>query len=54
MDRPAMMEALEAIEDGMCRVKNHGDIWQDKLIYALCQAVRLLLIEEIKGGRRNE
>lgn len=25
------------------------DIWQNELVYALCQAVRLLLTEEIKG-----
>lgn len=49
MEREAAIEALEAIENGMCRVKDSGDIWQDKLVYALCQAVRLLLIDKIKG-----
>lgn len=52
MDRPAMVEALDEIECGMCRIKNHGDIWQDKLVYVLCQAVRLLLIERLKEERR--
>lgn len=49
MEREAAIEALEAIEDGMCRVKYGGDIWQDKLVYALCQAVRLLLADKLKG-----
>lgn len=49
-DRTAIVEALDAIETGMCRVKESRDIWQNDLIYALCQAVRLLLTEEIKHG----
>lgn len=49
--REDLMEALDAIETGMCRVKENRDIWQNELVYALCQAVRLLLMEEIKGER---
>lgn len=46
--REDLMEALDAIETGMCRVKESRDIWQDELVYALCQGVRLLLLKEIK------
>ena len=49
--REDLMEALDAIETGMCRVKESRDIWQNELVYTLCQAVRLLLTEEIKGVR---
>lgn len=48
--RDDLIEALDAIETGMCRVKESRDIWQNDLVYALCQAVRLLLTEELKGG----
>lgn len=50
--REELVETLDAIETGMCRVKESRDIWQDELVYALCQAVRLLLTEEIKHGRQ--
>ncbi len=50
--REELMEALDAIETGMCRVKESRDIWQDELVYALCQGVRLLLTEELKHGRQ--
>lgn len=50
--REDLMEALDSIETGMCRVKESRDIWQNDLVYALCQAVRLLLTEEIKHGRQ--
>lgn len=50
--RVDLMEALDAIETGMCRVKDSRDIWQNELVYDLCQAVRLLLTEEIKHGRK--
>lgn len=43
-----MLEALDAIETGMCRIKESRDIWQNDLVYALCQGVRLLLLKEIK------
>lgn len=50
-DRAAIVETLDAIEDGMIRIKDSRDIWQNDLIYALCQGVRLLLMDKIKGGR---
>ena len=51
-NKDAMLEALEEIENGMCRIKERRSIWQNSLIYALCQAVRLLLIDKIKEKRR--
>ena len=50
--RDDLMETLDAIETGMCRIKESRDIWQNELVYALCQAVRLLLIDKIKEERR--
>ena len=52
--REDLVEALDAIETGMCRVKESRDIWQNELVYDLCQAVRLLLTEEVKGERGRE
>ena len=51
-NKDAILEALEEIENGMCRIKEWRSIWQNSLIYALCQAVRLLLIDKIKEKRR--
>lgn len=52
MKHEELVEALDAIETGMCRVKDSRDIWQDDLIYALCQGVRLLLIDELRRGKK--
>lgn len=46
--KAALLEALEEIENGMIKIKTGGDIWQDELVYALCQAVRPLVTEEVK------
>lgn len=46
--RSDMVEALDAIENGMTRVAMARDIWQNDLIYALCQGVRLLLEERVR------
>lgn len=51
-NKDAMLEALEEIENGMCRIKERRSIWQNSLVYALCQAVRLLLMDKIKEGRK--
>lgn len=51
-NKDAMLEALEEIENGMCRIKERRSIWQNSLVYALCQAVRLLLIDKIKEKQR--
>lgn len=48
--RVDLIEALDVIETGMCRIKDSRGIWQNDLVYALCQAVRLLLMEEVKHG----
>ena len=50
--KEAMLEALEEIENGMCRIKESRDIWQNDLVYALCQGVRLILIDKIKEKQR--
>ena len=50
--REDLMEALDAIETGMCRIKESRGIWQNELVYALCQGVRLLLMEELRHGRQ--
>ena len=46
--RSDMVEALDAIETGMTKVAIDRDIWQNDLIYVLCQGVRLLLEDRIK------
>ena len=51
-NKDAMLEALEEIENGMCRIKERRSIWQNELVYALCQGVRLLLTEELRHGRQ--
>lgn len=49
--RDQMIELLSAMEDGMCQTAQHSDIWQNRLIYALCKAVYLLLEQAVKGGK---
>ena len=51
-NKGAMLDALEDIEIGMCRIKEQRSIWQNSLVYALRQAVRLLLMVKIKEGRK--
>lgn len=46
--RSDMVEALDAIETGMTRLATSRDIWQNDLLYTLCQGVRLLLEDRVK------
>lgn len=45
------IEALEAVENGMTKVAETRDIWQNRIIYALCQVARWWLMEKIKEGQ---
>lgn len=46
--RDQMIECMAAVEDGMIQTAQHSDIWQNRLIYALCKAVYLLLEKAVK------
>ena len=46
--RDQMLECMAAVEDGMIQTAQHSDIWQNRLIYALCKAVYLLLERAVK------
>lgn len=46
-------EAIGEIEDGMSHIATTQDIWQHRLIYALCFAVRLMLLDKLKERRKG-
>lgn len=48
VNQKALSEALDAVENGMCRIADTRDIWQNELLYALCQTVRLLGANKLK------
>lgn len=49
--RKELIEALDAIENGMTKVDETNDIWQNRLIYALCCVARWWLISKIKKSK---
>lgn len=52
--REQTIECIEALDEGMERLMTR-DIWQDRLVWWLCKAVKLLLEERIKtGGKEND
>ena len=53
-ERERISEVLDAIENGMCKITETRDIWQNDLIYALCEGERILLTARLKELRRKE
>ena len=51
MTREEAIEVIDELENGMVSIGENNDIWQNRLIYALCQGVRLLLLDKIKRDR---
>jgi hypothetical protein len=51
MRREEVIEVIDELENGMVCIGENNDIWQNRLIYALCQGVRLLLLDKIKRDR---
>ena len=47
-------EVLDAIENGMCKIASTRDIWQNDLLYAMCEGERILLTARLKELRRKE
>lgn len=52
MQREAAIEVIDELENGMSYIRENNDIWQNRLIYALCQGVRLLLLDAIKRNKK--
>ena len=48
MMREVLIQDMQEMEEGLCRTANRTDIWQDRLVYALCKAVLHLLQVEVK------
>jgi len=41
--REQMIECIRALDDGMERIQNTRDIWQNDLLYWICKGLKLLL-----------
>jgi len=51
--RDELIRDMEAMEQGMERTADRCDIWQDRLIYAICKAVYDLLKWAIRRESRD-
>ena len=51
MNRVDGMEALDAVENGMIKLGQSRDIWQNDVVYAALAGVRLLLLDALKERR---
>lgn len=50
---PELYEDLSNMEDALVRLEPSADIWQNKIITALCKAVYHILVWIIKKDSRN-
>ena len=48
MNRVDGMEVLDAVENGMIKLWQSRDIWQNDVVYAALAGVRLLLLDALK------
>lgn len=48
MNRVDGMDALDAVENGMIKLGQSRDIWQNDVVYAALAGVRLLLLDALK------
>ena len=53
-ERERISEVLDVIENGMCKIAETRDIWQNDLLYALCEGERILLTARLRELRRKE
>lgn len=50
--RDELIHDAEMMEDAMSRVAKRSDIWQDRIVYALCKAVYDILQVMIRGDNK--
>ncbi len=48
--RDELTKDLEAMEEAMCRTADRCDIWQDRVIYAICKAVHHIILYLLRDG----
>lgn len=48
-----LKDDLEAMENAMCKLAPRADIWQDRLLWHMCKAIRDLLILAIRKEKCN-
>lgn len=53
-ERERISEVLDAIENGMCKIAETRDIWQNDLLYAMCEGERILLTARLKELRKEK
>ena len=53
-ERERISEVLNAIENGMCKIAETRDIWQNDLLYAMCEGERILLTDQLKELNSKE
>ena len=53
-ERERISEVLDAIENGMCKIASTRDIWQNDLLYAMCEGERILLTARLKELSHKE
>lgn len=53
-EQERISEVLDAIENGMCKIAETRDIWQNDLLYAMCEGERILLTARLKELIRKE
>lgn len=52
--RDELIRDMNAMEDGMIRTGQRTDIWQDRLVWALCKAVYDILLWISRGGKGGD
>ena len=53
-ERERIAEVRDAIENGMCKIAETRDIWQNNLLYAMCEGEWILLTARLKELSRKE
>lgn len=52
--RQQICECINELEKGQIALEEKRDIWQNDLIWWMCKALCLLLVEELKRRSRDE
>lgn len=46
--REQIVESMNAMDDAMASIASSRDIWQNDIIYHICKAIKLLLLDKLR------
>lgn len=50
--REQIIECINYLEEGQMKMEQQGDIWQNKLVWWICKALCMILVDKLREEKK--